>query len=400
MNALVKEAQIILVDDNEFHLQLISHQLAMMSCFNVSTCSCAHHALKEISEIVTDNLLVILDLGMPDMDGVEFFQALATMNFDGTLLILSGQEEKIIKSAVNFAEGLGLNVLGQLQKPAQQSELKKLANRWIPASRIIMSGEQPPAYSIERLQQAIMLNELFLVYQPKVYLQTGELASVEALVRWSHPQDGIVLPKYFVPLAEENGLSDDLAQLVLRQALRQLKEWEKVGLSLSVAMNISISNLTSSCFIGFVENELSAAGVDPDRLVLEVTGSCLIKNTSASRSGAAHLGLRDIGLSISAIGTAESSSRQLQDISFDELKIDHKLLQQAASNQEFDDNLQLARKLSVSTSIERLEDEKAWGLSKESGCDYGQGYFIAKPMAANCIPQWKDNWKQRYAALA
>ena len=153
-------------------------------------------------------------------------------------------------------------------------------------------------------------------------LATGTVAGVETLVGWRHPQDGLLFPDQFIAMEEEHGLIDALTRAVLTDALRQARLWQDAGLSLHVAVNVSMDSLAALEFPDFVAREVAKAGVPLMSLVLEVTDSRLMKDLLAPLDILARLRLKRIGLSIDDFGTGHSSLAQLRDIPFDELKMD------------------------------------------------------------------------------
>jgi EAL domain-containing protein (putative c-di-GMP-specific phosphodiesterase class I) len=222
---------------------------------------------------------------------------------------------------------------------------------------------------------------------------------VETLVRWQHPEDGLVLPDLFISVAETNGLINDLTRMVLTQALDQAKDWQQTGLILRVAVNISMDNLASLDFVDFVTDLTTKSGVPPQRVVLEVTESRLMKDTRAPLEILTRLRLKRFRLSIDDFGTGHSSLAQLRDIPFDELKIDQGFVHHASSNETlramYDTSLSLARQLGMEVVAEGVEDRSDWDLLKATGCDIAQGFFISEPMPAEDFPGWLEGWKER-----
>lgn len=396
--------EIIIVDDDQFQLKLLSHQLAMVGYESVTAFDDGQTALDQMANRVLDDTVVILDLNMPNMDGLEFLEHLKDSRFNGALLLVSGEDPRVLQAAEKLANSYNLQVLGHLNKPVQQEQLQKYLNALTQRRTSDAAGPKQHAYSAERLAQALADGELYNVYQPKVLLSTGELIGVEALVRWQHPDDGVVLPDDFISLAEENDMIDKIARLVLRNALQDSVLWKDYGINITVAVNISMYNLNTRDFVNFLESELSASGVNPQDLTLELTESRLMQDYSLVLDMLTRLRLRRVNLSIDDFGTGHSSMAQLRDIPFNELKIDRGFVHTAWDNATlhgiFDGSMQLAKNLGIKTVAEGVEDEADWGFLWKSGCDSAQGFFIGKPMVAEELPQWQDNWTTRYREIA
>ena len=392
--------KILLIDDEPFVLKLLAHQLANLGFTEVTCHERAHDALAALESDAEYANLVFCDLQMPEMDGVELVRHLARIEYGGGLVLVSGEDERILKTAKDLAKAHQLNVLGALHKPVAPEQLRRMLVGQFPR------GAKAPrfarkTYPADKLQQAIASGELVNYYQPKVNLASGAVTGVETLVRWQHPQDGLVFPDQFIATAEEHGLIDELTRVVLKGALRQARLWRDQGLPLLVAVNVSMDNLVSLEFPDWVAHTASKAGVPHESLVLEVTESRLMKNPLAVLDILTRLRLKRIGLSIDDFGTGYSSLAQLRDIPFDELKIDqgfvHGACRDASLRTIVDASCGIARQLGMKTVAEGVEDRADWNFLLESDCELAQGYFIARPMPAADLADWISDWDTRYS---
>jgi EAL domain-containing protein (putative c-di-GMP-specific phosphodiesterase class I) len=257
-------------------------------------------------------------------------------------------------------------------------------------------------YPADQVRRAIDNLELLNVYQPKVAVATGKVVGVETLVRWRHPTDGMVYPDQFIGVAEEHLLIDGLTQVVIGSALAQARRWQDAGLALHVAVNVSMGNLTSLKFPDMLADLAAEAGVAAPEIVLEITESRLMPKIVAVLDVLTRLRLKRFRLSIDDFGTGHSSLAQLRDIPFDELKVDRGFVHGASSNEKkraiCDASLGLARQLGISVVAEGVEDEEDWRFLRREGCDFAQGYYIAKPMAGQDLPTWIETWDERVRA--
>ncbi|MHB1591928.1 MAG: EAL domain-containing protein, partial [Sulfuricella sp.] len=222
---------------------------------------------------------------------------------------------------------------------------------------------------------------------------------METLVRWRHPKDGMVFPDQFIGIAEQHGLIDELTRVVMTGALAQARIWQDAGLTLRVAVNLSMDNLTSLNFLDYVAEITAKAGVPPQEVVLEVTESRLMHDQRVPLEILTRLHLKRFRLSIDDFGTGNSSLTQLRDIPFGELKIDQSFVHGAWANDTqramFDASLGLAKQLGMEAVAEGVEDQADWDFVLQQGCDLAQGYFIAKPMSAEYLPTWLADWEAR-----
>ena len=393
---------VLLVDDEPFALKLLSRQLANLG---ITEIICHEHATDALALLDSGNQMVNLilsDLQMPGMDGVEFIRQLVRIGYAGGLVLVSGEDNRILQTAEKLSKAHRLNVLGSLHKPVSPEQLRQVLENH--PSRAVAPRAVRKAYGREALWQAITGNELVNYYQPKVDLVTGAVTGVETLVRWLHPEDGLVFPDQFIGTAEETGLIDDLTRTVLTGALRQASAWQDAGLNLQVAVNVSMDNLGSLEFPDFVAQTVAQAGVPSDRLTLEITESRLMKDPLAALDILTRLRLKHIGLSIDDFGTGHSSLAQLRDIPFDELKVDrgfvHGTCRDSSIRAIFEASLGMAQQLGMKTVAEGVEDRDDWDYLRACGCDTAQGYFIAKPMPAADLTSWMNTWEIRCRELA
>lgn len=393
---------ILSVDDEPFVLKLLAKQLANLGFGKVISHQHAKDALA-VLEVNTERFdLVICDLQMPDMDGVEFVRHLARIRYAGGLVLVSGEDQRILETVATLARSHSLNVFGVLHKPILVEHLKSVLEGKLTCTTR-PSRAAPRVYGSDALRRAIAGGQLVNYYQPKVAIDSGRVAGVETLVRWQHPQDGLVFPDQFIVTAEEHGLIDDLTKVVLAGALRQASRWQHEGLELDVAVNISMANLASLEFPDFVVGAAAEAGVQLRHLILEVTESRLMHDPLSSLDILSRLRLKHISLSIDDFGTGHSSLTQLRDIPFNELKVDrgfvHGACRDGARRAIFDASLGMARNLSMKTVAEGVEDQDDWDFLRATGCDLAQGYFIARPLPAESFADWMLEWEERMCDL-
>lgn len=389
--------KILLIDDEPFSLKLLSRQLANLGFWEVVSREHAADALALLESGDQTFDLILCDLQMPGIDGVELIRQLVRIGYAGGLVLVSGEDSRVLQAAERLSRAHRLNVLGALHKPVSPEQLQQVLESH--PSRAAAPRPVRKTYEREELRQAITGGELVNYYQPKVDLASGAVTGVETLVRWLHPEDGLVFPDHFIDTAEETGLIDDLTRTVLTGALRQARVWQAAGLHLQISVNVSMDNLGFLKFPDFVAQTVAQAGVPLDRLTLEVTESRLMKDPLASFDILTRLRLKHIGLSIDDFGTGHSSLAQLRDIPFDELKVDRGFVHGASRDSSiraiFEASLGMAQQLGMKTVAEGVEDQEDWDFLCASGCDIAQGYFIARPMPAEDIGHWIEAWKER-----
>jgi EAL domain-containing protein (putative c-di-GMP-specific phosphodiesterase class I)/FixJ family two-component response regulator len=402
MSTEQQDGRIILVDDDPLQLKLVAQLLAKLGVGreSIHMCQSGGEVFDRPEFLESGAPLMILDLVMPDMDGVEVVRRLAEEKFTGSLVFLSGVNMRVKETVANLARARFLRVLGYLDKPIQYEALQDVLVSWR-TETVAGSRSHGRLFSPEEVGNAIKQGQLCNFYQPKVEVASGALCGVETLVRWQHPVEGLVFPDQFIPVAEANGLIHDLTRHVLSSALRQAKQWYETGLPLRVAVNVSMANLNNVEFANFVFGELDRSGMLPQSLILEVTESCLMTDAPTALDILSRLCLKRISLSIDDFGTGHSSLAQLRDMPFDELKIDRGFVHGASQNKVmgaiFEGSMKMARQLNMSVVGEGVEDQDDWDYLRDHHCQLAQGYFVAKPMSAEAVSPWAAEWTQRWA---
>ena len=239
------------------------------------------------------------------------------------------------------------------------------------------------------LRRAIESNSLQLVFQPKVAIATRRVTSVEALVRWTHPQLGAISPAEFVPLAEQTGGSRQLTDWVLRTAIRQMAEWHRNDLILDVAVNLSAGDIIDTGLGDAILRLLAEFRVSATSLVLEITESAVMRDPFTAARNMELLRVAGVRFSIDDFGTGYSSLSQLRKLPVDELKIDRSFV--ARAHVDADDasivssTIELGHNLGLKVVAEGVEEAETLLMLRELGCDYAQGYLISKPLAADAV---------------
>jgi diguanylate cyclase (GGDEF)-like protein len=239
----------------------------------------------------------------------------------------------------------------------------------------------------EQLRSALERQELLVHYQPKVNLKTGALTGVEALLRWQHPERGLLLPRQFLPIAEDSGMIVAIGQWVLRQACTQMREWLDAGLlAVPVAVNISALEFLSRQFVHGVQDALKNACLDPKYLELELTETVLMRHAEPTAHTLGQLKAIGLRLAIDDFGTGYSSLSYLTRFPIDTLKLDHSFLNDIIVDSDraiiVDAVVSLGRSLKKRVIAEGVETPEQLRFIQELGCDEGQGYYFSPPVIA------------------
>jgi EAL domain-containing protein (putative c-di-GMP-specific phosphodiesterase class I) len=291
--------------------------------------------------------------------------------------------EVIRRSAIRA----GLDVVRVLAKPSF------FANVAMTLSALGAQQEQLPHGDLAvRKLDAIPSDEIEVQYQPIVSIPGRVVSRIEALVRWRHPQHGLIGPDQFIGLAERSGAIVTLTWEVLARAVDQQVAWKKEGLSLSMSVNISALVLTSLETAKEILALLDARGMDPRSLILEITETERARYPAVARSLLTRLRAAGVGISMDDYGVGYSDLGRLQYYPFSDLKMDRGLVARLPDDQEGRDIasmlVALAAREGVSLTGEGIETQAQWDALEAIGCDFAQGFMIARPMPADEVVGW------------
>jgi diguanylate cyclase (GGDEF)-like protein/PAS domain S-box-containing protein len=248
------------------------------------------------------------------------------------------------------------------------------------------------------LKIALENNEFTLFYQPQIDLATNRITGVEALIRWFHPQLGMIPPMSFIPIAESSGLIVSIGQWVIEEACTQAALWQKIEIDISVAVNISAMQFKRGNLEEIVKNALLSSQINPNRLELELTESIIMHDADNTLQSVRNLKALGVQLSIDDFGTGYSSLSYLKQFAVDKLKIDQSFVRDILQDQEdaviVQTIIQMAKNLNLKTIAEGVEDAQVLSAIEAFGCDEVQGYHFAKPMPATELEHYYANFNK------
>lgn len=388
----MEKIEVYIIDDEQQTLDLLSEFGRLLGCKTKAFVSARDFFNEDIS--ITYKSIMILDLNMPDMDGIQVMRKMVETGHIMPLILISGYDSGIIHSAEQLAKAYSLNIITTLSKPFNFNDFKQALKNYSLTSK--QQGKSPEQIiTISELSQAIKQEQMILLYQPQIDISSGSLMGVEALVYWQHPRLGLVNPGLFISLAESNGLIGALTALVIKQAMQQALYWKSKKLMIQVSVNISAENITSLSLPEQLSEMLDGHQLDPAMLTLEVTESALMGELITSLDILTRLRMKGIELSIDDFGTGYSSLSQLYRMPFTELKIDQSFVMNMKTDEEargiVKTCIMLGHELKMNVVAEGVEDKHTLKILSDMGCDIAQGYYIARPMPADELIPWVKN---------
>lgn len=396
------ELRFLVVEDHEFQRNMIVRMLTRLQAKSVQAAADGRAALEILRKQPQAIDIIISDLEMPSMDGMELIRHIGTARFSGSLIIASALDRALLAAVETMTRAYGITLLGTIEKPISEEALLDIIGRATPPrGKSTLPKAGGLSFALDEIVQGIDDNEFEPFFQPKVELATWRVKGAEALARWRHPQEGIVAPYAFIKTLEDNGMIDKLMWIMLRKAASFCGVLSAAGKESTVSVNLSLKSLVDVDLAARITALVRSYNVEPRQLVLEVTESAATTDTGKALENLTRLRMKGFGLSIDDYGTGYSSMQQLTRIPFTELKIDRTFVTNAGMHESakviLGSSLQMAKKLKIAAVAEGVETQADWDLLRELECDLGQGYFIGKPMERDQFLGWIRNWEQAHA---
>jgi EAL domain-containing protein (putative c-di-GMP-specific phosphodiesterase class I)/FixJ family two-component response regulator len=388
---------VLVVDDEPFVLRTTAAVLSRLGCTHVETSDNVADALKLMSTTKPTIGLVICDLNMPGVDGLELLKRFDEMAYCGDILIISGEDAQTLKMAEALAHARGLSVIGSIAKPIQAEALSNILSQLSLHQRNTKKASaESMAITPEMLASAIEAGELKPWFQPKIEIANRIPVGVEVLARWPESSIGPIFPDTFIPVAEAHGLIDMLTFSLVEQAIKIDQGWRQQDIVLEMAVNISMNSLYDEGFPDKLEKHVLKACGSIDQIKLEVTETQLMEDLVRPLEALLRLRMKKVKLSIDDFGVGHSNISQLRNLPFDELKLDrsyvHSSVNEERTNLILESTVEMGKKLDMSIVAEGVETLEDWIRVEQLGCDMVQGYFTARPMPGDEIPSWIASW--------
>lgn len=337
------------------------------------------------ASLTPDIDVVVIDLMMPDVDGIEVLRYLGDRNFPAEIILISGYDKKVLNVATQLATTLGLDVRASLEKPLDLAQLCDVLAKRADSRRnsSISVIDKASAADLESVRRAITNDELLVHYQPQFRIKTRELAGYEALVRWRHPVIGLLPAAVFIEAFETAGLIEELTWTVFKKVLADRRRWPAEAARVPVSVNVSALLLRDLALPEKLQKVISEHGGKPSDIVLEITESGLMRELHTALDILARIRLKQLHLSIDDFGTGYAMMHQLRRVPARELKLDMAFVQSMLTDESADiilrKTLELAHELDMSVVAEGVETAEQLARLAEYGCDVAQGYLLGRP---------------------
>jgi EAL domain-containing protein (putative c-di-GMP-specific phosphodiesterase class I)/ActR/RegA family two-component response regulator len=387
---------ILVLEDHIFQRDVAISFLQQLGITQIVEASEGREALDRMRAVKFPIDVVLCDLKMEGMDGVEFIRHMAEANFSPAIILVSGMETAVISSVENMAEAHKLQVLGTIEKPLSVQKLANLLAKY-ESVREVAQAQEIYEPTFEELAGGIERGEFIPYFQPEVDIQTLIPKGFEVLARWNHPSRGVLRPARFLNAVDKNQLMNAFTDAILHASLDALRSWQDAGLDVTISVNLSLSYLGQPNVADSVSQMVKDHGLAANKILVEVTESSAASRLATVLENLARLRIKDFGIAIDDYGTGYSTMQQLSRIPFTQLKLDRSFVSGAAHKASLrtilESSLHLAKKLNLQSVAEGIELESEWSLLKSMGCDLAQGYYVAMPIPPDDVVKWHRNWK-------
>ncbi len=389
----VRGMRFLIVDDDADQRFLLSGTLARMGMTNVVEAASGRAALDLLGRDDAAFDIVITDLHMPDIDGMALVRRIGQRRLPVAVVLVTSLGGDLLQTAAAMTEAYGVKLIGNLVKPATKDKLFNILTRYrapdaAPAARSA-AAFQPTTEDVLNGFAAAQFVPHFQAIQD---LATGTIVAAEALARWDHPVHGVVGPELFLPPLARAGYLDELSWIMLALSAMEARSWLDAGLRTKVSVNVSATSLADPGYADSVTEIVSGHGIEPSQMTLELTETEAILNVAAALENVTRLRMKGFGLAVDDFGVGYSSMHELSRMPFTELKIDRAFVTAAQVDERprllIEQTVAIARQLGLKTVAEGVERRAERDMLARLGCDWIQGYLVAKPMDGRKFLEW------------
>lgn len=383
MNDRFKSA--LIIDDDPTQIAILTAYFTSLQIPRIDSACNAALALGKLQDQNLDYDLIVSDLQMPEMDGLEFLRHLATLKYKGSLALMSGVEHSLLDHAAKLAKMHKLNLIGHIHKPLNKAVLESI---FLKAQNNRVSAE--PSKSLVLTQGDFIAGmekrEILPYFQPKIDVRTGYIYGAEALARWNKPGIGNIRPDIFIQFAEKNGWIEELTLYLLKRTLEAMGSFLQVNPRLRFAVNIAPTMTSQIALPDQLKATIESFGISPENISFEITENSILNLDATTLEVLSRLRIHNFDVAIDDFGTGSSNIQTLRDFPYSELKIDKSFISNVTTNAFSRETVHaavaLAKEQGMRTVAEGVEDIETLEFVHEQGIDHAQGYLFAKALNA------------------
>lgn len=380
----------LVVDDHDFQRRTVCQLLMTLGAASAAGAASGREALRELEGDETSFDVVILDLVMPGMDGMEFLRHFGQLAPGLPVLVSSACDAPLLASVAQLAEAYGVRLLGVVQKPVTAAKLTPLldAARAGPSVAASLAAR----FSLREIADAWSRDDFEALFEPKVHLATGDVASMDVSPAWQHPSLGMLSAQHFLPCIEARGLLGEFSMLMLEKAMVRCRKWHQRGLELTVSVELPADTLSQARLAERIHSLAAREEVNPRWVMLQVAGAVQGGFQAMALENLARLRMRGFEVGLAVQDLPFGPSDHLDQAAFSELSMRRTVFSGALRNGSARTRLARclgeARARKVRTVGAGLASKDEWALLHASGCDLAQGPFVSEPLAGRAVPAW------------
>jgi len=383
----------LVVDDDHDQRYLLTRTLNGMGRARIVEAPSGHEALAILDRVGQAVDIVVTDLQMPQMDGMELVRRIGERKLPVAVILVSGLDGVLLASAATMAQAYGVRVIGTIEKPATRAKFYSVLGHFrTPVA--VTEAEVGVAFAptAHDVLGGIAAGQIEPFFQAVIELGSGKVVGAEALARWRHPARGILGPDAFLPPLARAGYLDELSWIMLSMSAMEAGLWRRADLKLTVSVNVSATSLADPGYADAVTQIVTGHGLDPSAMILELTETEAILNIAAALENLTRLRIKGFGLAIDDYGVGYSSMQALSRMPFTEIKIDRSFVSAAAGDPKYrlmiEHTVAVAHQLGLKTVAEGVETRAECELLASLGCDRVQGYLVSKPVEGSGFLRW------------
>jgi EAL domain-containing protein (putative c-di-GMP-specific phosphodiesterase class I)/CheY-like chemotaxis protein len=384
----------LVVEDHDVQRRLLMQILANLGAMSVEGAEDGHAALRILGRSDRPIDIMITDLSMPGMDGMELIRHVSEGGSGVCVILSSALEPKLLASVANMAQAYRVKLLGVMNKPPSAVKLSPIIRQFL--ARHAPSPEPFELFTFAEIADAFAGDEFEPFFQPTVSLANLQVKGFEAVAHWWHPKLGPIPAEVFLPVLKTYGLGDDLVWTMLRKCAAHCRTWNEAGLQVKVFLKLALGSLTDPHLAGKIERIVVDEGAEPGALVLGIVENAVDVSAARALENMVRLRLHGFHLAIDEFGTGNMGADQLAQVAFNELKISRNLVSMTGGGKPIWGGLAAAldtaeqlKLLAVADGITTPDD---WNLLQEWKCHFGQGPLISRPLRAASVSEWLDRW--------
>lgn len=380
----------LVVEDHELQRNMFGQLLRTLGASEVHLAEDGRAALRVLRDPDRPVDIVISDMSMPGMDGLEFIRNLSDAGTRVSLILASALEHDVLLSIAHMARAYKVHLLGVMAKPPTAAKLVPMVELFRSATPTREGIED--GFELQEIADAWAHDEFEAWLEPRVHLTTGTVRGVDVSPRWRHSARGVLPPEAFLPSITARGLNDDFVWLMVQKAAAHCHELQQQGHELTVSVKLALMSLDDPRIASRVQHIAEAAGISPRRMVLSVSEAALNTDSAKALETLARLRVLGFGVAVDDFGNGPMAVEQLSLVAFTEMKIQGSFV----SGSRADGNaraglaasLEIGQRLRLKTVACGVSSKDEWALLREWECDYGQGPFISPPLPPADLPAW------------